>query len=353
MRVVHTDSGLGNQMLDYAEYLAIRRMNPVGDYAFETILYELPDDVPGMFSKWNGFELPRIFGLEIPLLKDVLGDAAWKRVVKRVEESRFWESGWDYSSAVLPALAAEGMVLKGEIKDAKPHMVRERAYKASVPRKALTRFLRSRYGIHVRRYMREALKTQIIRAENLKHDVFRAYDDDTYIGHSLDLHYKGFGLERLDREVREAFTFPEITDDYNSQLMEEIASCNAVSVHARRSDLLFMNNYCYEYGFFKRAIRYIGERTENPVFYFFCDEKSRGYCESHPEVFGLDFAKDAVRFVTKNTGKESFRDMQLMARCRHNVFTESSFGFWGAYLNPHADKITCAPDVTILATNSF
>ena len=50
MRVVHTDSGLGNQMLDYAEYLAIRRMNPVGDYAFETILYELPDDVPGMLG---------------------------------------------------------------------------------------------------------------------------------------------------------------------------------------------------------------------------------------------------------------------------------------------------------------
>ena len=353
MRVLHTDSGLGNQMLDYAEYLAVRRMNPGGDEVIETILYDLPDDVPGMFSKWNGYELPRVFGLEPPLLKDRLGREAWERVVGKVRESRFWESGWDYPSAVLPALKDEGIVLKNNIKDSQTHMVAERAYKSSLPRRTLTKFLRSKYGIHVRRLAREALKEQVIRAENRKHDVFKRYEDDTYLGHSLDLHYKGFGLERIEKEVREAFTFPEITDDYNSRLAEEISSMNAVSVHARRSDLLFMNSYCYEYGFFKRAIRYIRENTDRASFYFFCDENSRGYCESNPGVFGLDFKKDDVVFVTGNTGEDSFRDMQLMAMCRHNIFTESSFGFWGGFLNPHKDKITCAPDVTILATNSF
>ena len=57
MIIVHTDSGLGNQMLDYAEYIAIKKNNSDKDCYLEDILYDLPDDRPGMFSKWNGYEL--------------------------------------------------------------------------------------------------------------------------------------------------------------------------------------------------------------------------------------------------------------------------------------------------------
>ena len=53
MRVVHMDSGLGNQMLDYAEFLAIQESNPDDICYLETIIYDLPH-VPGMFSQWNG-----------------------------------------------------------------------------------------------------------------------------------------------------------------------------------------------------------------------------------------------------------------------------------------------------------
>ena len=42
MRIVHMDSGLGNQMLDYAEYLAIKEANPEGEYYIEKLIYELP-----------------------------------------------------------------------------------------------------------------------------------------------------------------------------------------------------------------------------------------------------------------------------------------------------------------------
>ena len=136
-------------------------------------------------------------------------------------------------------------------------------------------------------------------------------------------------------------------------MLEFIRGCNAVSIHARRSDLLFLNGYCYKYGFFRRAVHYIKRHVKDPVFIFFTDEKSVGWCEQNDKVFGLNFTKDQVRFVDWNKGEESCRNMQLMAECRHNIFTESTFGFWGAYLNRHPDKITCAPDPLILATHSF
>ena len=89
------------------------------------------------------------------------------------------------------------------------------------------------------------------------------------------------------------------------------------------------------------------------MFVFFTDENSVGWCEENEKIFGLNFSKDQVRFVTWNKGEDSYRDMQLMAACKHNIFTESTFGFWGAYLNQNPDKITCAPDCTMLATNTF
>ena len=54
MRVVHMDSGLGNQMLDYAEYVAICEQNKDAKCYLENLIYELPKK-DGMFSMWNGY----------------------------------------------------------------------------------------------------------------------------------------------------------------------------------------------------------------------------------------------------------------------------------------------------------
>ena len=72
MRLAHIDSGLGNQMLDYAEYLAIRRNNHDTPLYLEDFLYDLPDDRPGMFSKWNGYELDKVFGIQAPRMSQLL-----------------------------------------------------------------------------------------------------------------------------------------------------------------------------------------------------------------------------------------------------------------------------------------
>lgn len=353
MRVVHMDSGLGNQMLDYAEYMAIRRQNPDEECYLENLIYELPQK-EGMFSIWNGYELGRIFGINPPNVKSLFGEEAWQRILEHVEKSEFWKENWNYAPYITEALNAEGLKLTNLRK--KPEMPVHDSAEEGIGKKArriLTRFFQTRIGYHIKRYMRKALAPELIRAKNREYNVFRKYPSDVYIGHSFAFKYKGFGIEKMDAEIREAFRFPEIKDEKNQRMLELIHGCNAVSIHARRSDLLFLNGYCYKYGFFRRAVKYIKRHVENPVFIFFTDENSVGWCEQNEKVFGLNFKKDRVYFVNWNKGEDSFRDMQLMAECRHNIFTESTFGFWGAYLNRNPDKITCAPDPLILATHSF
>ncbi len=351
MRVVHMDSGLGNQMLDYAEYLAICSQNQDEECYLENLIYEIPHK-DGMFSMWNGYELKRIFGIEPPNIKQLFDVKAWKRILQRVEDSQFWKENWNYAPHIIKALEEEGVYLtnygkKIEVPSKKPMTLKRKI------RLFMTRFFQTRIGYHIKRHMRKLLAGRLISKANENYHIFRKYPSNAYTGHSFAFKYKGFGIERIEPMVREAFSFPAIEDEKNKEMMKVIRGCNAVSIHARRSDLLFVNGYCYKFGFFKRSVRYIKKHVDNPVFIFFTDEKSVGWCEENEKIFGLNFKKDKVYFVDWNKGEDSFRDMQLMAECKHNIFTESTFGFWGAYLNSNPNKITCAPDPMILATHSF
>ncbi len=351
MLVVHMDSGLGNQMLDYVEYLAACRCNPGKECYLENMIYELPAK-NGMFSMWNGYELENVFGIKVPNIREKFDEDAWKRILKSVEESHFWEEEWNYSPYIIEAFAKEGLYLDNFGQGA--GYIDSSVWKRkSALRHMMASFFRTAPGYHVKRLLRLALMDRLIQKNQKRYDVYKEYPDNSFIGHSLAFKYKGFQIEQLDGKIRSAFRFPQITDEENKRMEDFVHSTNSVAIHARRSDLLFVNGYCYQYGYFKRAVHYIKRRVERPAFVFFTDENSVGWCEKNEEIFGLDFKKDQVRFVTWNRGGYSYRDMQLMAECKHNIFTESTFGFWGAYLNQNPDKITCAPDCTMLATNTF
>lgn len=352
MRVVHMDSGLGNQMLDYAEYMAIRKMNPDEECYLETIIYELPDDIPGMISQWNGYELDRIFGIKPPNIKELFDQPAWDRVIEKVRASEFWNDNWNNAPIITKAINEEGIDIENMRGNTAASVQPPETFVTKI-RRLITLFFTTRIGYFIKRKMRYFLRNRIIEKENGKYNIFQKYPSNVFIGHSLDFKYKGFGIEKIDKEIREAFCFPEIVDVKNAQILEIIHNTESVAIHARRSDMLFVNWYCYRYGFFRRSVNYIKKHVKNPVFIFFCDEKSVGWCQQNEKIFGLKFNRDEVLFVDWNSGTESYRDMQLMAECKHNIFTDSSFGWWGGYLNKNPDKITCAPDPTILATHSF
>ena len=350
MLVVHMDSGLGNQMLDYAEFIAIQKSNPNEDCYLESIAYELPHK-EGMFSMWNGYELDRIFGIRMPNIKEIFTTEQWDAVLKEVEDSEFWKQNWNYAPAITQALRNQGLTLLNLGKT--PGTPINRDTMKGWFRWYVAAFFQTTLGYHLKRWMRLLFQEKLISKKVKGYDIFRKYPSDSYVGHSFAFKYKGFGIEKIDKEIRKAFQFPPIKDEKNLEMLQFVKEHESVSIHARRSDLLFLNGHCYRHGFFKRSVNYIRKNVENPVFIFFTDENSTGWCENNAAIFGIDMSKDTVRFVTWNTGEESYRDMQLMAQCKHNIFTESTFGFWGAYLNENPNKITCAPDVTILATNTF
>jgi hypothetical protein len=140
--------------------------------------------------------------------------------------------------------------------------------------------------------------------------------------------------------LRQEFTAKAPLDRKNAALAAAIDSVNAVSLHVRRGDYVndrATNRYhgiCSP-DYYQRAVDYIAAKVPAPHLFVFSDD--RRWTRSN-----LRFAVPTT-FVGANPPDCGYRDMHLMARCRHHIIANSSFSWWGAWLNPSREQIVVAP----------
>ena len=149
--------------------------------------------------------------------------------------------------------------------------------------------------------------------------------------------------EKYFKDIRniilEEFSFPLETRERFEDLCKQMQEENSVSIHIRRSDYLteqnakVYGNICTE-KYYENAIAYMDMQIENPHYYVFTDdlEWTRGY-----------FKGEQYTIVDENRGKDSYADIYLMSQCKHNVIANSSFSWWGAWLNANPSKKVMAP----------
>lgn len=354
MKVIHIESGLGNQMLSFCEYLAIKKMNPDDDIYIENIVFDIPE-CNTVVNQWNGYELKRIFGIDVPNIKQLFTNKQWENILDEIRKREFWNCKWNYGVHFTDAFRNAGLNLVNTCPDHEAPGVPEiiPPQHPSLKQRFVTwtwhNFLPLTY--YHERMMRNRAE-QILSTANYDF-LFTQSDKDLYIGQRLDFKKKNSGIERIREEIIHTFRFPSLTNPLDIEAMKRINSCNAVAIHARRGDMLGENYGLYATGYFKRAVGYIRKYTENPVFFIFTDPNSVFWCRENARILGLDVKKDDIYFVDWNKGEDSFRDMQLMAACQHQVITNSTFGWWAAYFNKNPNKITCSPFAYINTTHTF
>lgn len=144
----------------------------------------------------------------------------------------------------------------------------------------------------------------------------------------------------MEKEIREDFQFKTMPNDENQRLIEKISATNSISLHIRRGDYVQKKRYQNVYAtcsldYYKRGVEKITENFPNPVLFIFSDD-----IEWVKQNLQLPF--ECV-YVSHNTGKNSYEDMRLMSLCKHNVIANSSFSWWGAWLNNNQEKVVIAP----------
>jgi Glycosyl transferase family 11 len=140
--------------------------------------------------------------------------------------------------------------------------------------------------------------------------------------------------------IQREFTVKYAQDSKNQYISDLINKTNSVSLHIRRGDYIrnpiiaALHNIC-ELDYYDRAINYIADKVSQPHFFIFSDEP-RWVTEN----FSLKFPATVIDY---NGPSRNYEDLRLMSLCRHQIIANSSFSWWGAWLNANPEKIVITP----------
>jgi hypothetical protein len=147
-------------------------------------------------------------------------------------------------------------------------------------------------------------------------------------------------FKEIDVIIRHEFTLRDPLGPENEDMARLISSGEAVSIHVRRGDYIsdaathsFHGTCSLEY--YQKAVQMMSKTVANPCFYVFSDDIE--WCKRN-----LKFDYPMV-YVEQNGIGQAHKDLFLMSRCRHNIIANSTFSWWGAWLNPNRNKIVVAP----------
>ena len=114
-----------------------------------------------------------------------------------------------------------------------------------------------------------------------------------------------------------------------------------VSIHIRRGDYALNGHLTKKHGliaisYYKEALAYITNQIGNNIHVFvFSDDIAWVKDNLHLENIPMTYVSG------NNIPPEE--ELLLMSSCKHHVIANSSYSWWGAWLNPHTDKIIIAP----------
>lgn len=146
--------------------------------------------------------------------------------------------------------------------------------------------------------------------------------------------------------IRSDFSFKQPCIGRNVKLTNLIDNSTAVSLHVRRGDIaanpasLAFHGLC-SLDYYQRAIEHVTDRVANPTFFIFSDDIP--WARENLQL------KHSCHYVENNKGIESYNDMRLMSLCQHHIIANSSFSWWGAWLNSNPNKIVVSPKVWTVA----
>lgn len=138
--------------------------------------------------------------------------------------------------------------------------------------------------------------------------------------------------------IKKEITLKDGLDKKFDDLVEKIKNNVSVSIHFRKSDyLLEKHSSIYsnlDNNYYQKAIEIINKTTKNPLFFIFSDD--------------VNWVKNNIKlpstsvFVSNGKNKD-YEELILMSKCKNNIIANSTFSWWGAWLNKNSYKTVIAP----------
>lgn len=327
MIIVRITSGLGNQMFQYAFYRLMQEHYPETEVKADITWFHANDD-------HHGYELERIFadvsGSDFMLQKASMGQLLHVTgLIPNLMSGRAgltFEKFRRYPNRILRELTQKRCLPQRidelELCFGDKHMSAAELYTKVMHLDTSKDWYLAGFWIEEMYY-----KERLARGELQKELLFPALDASDGAVTCGQATTVGAGQAAADDGVQT-----------NIRLIEEMSQQNSVSIHVRRGD--YLTTYSSDFialgrEYYEKAAAYIEQHVESPVYYIFSDDSEFAEVE-------FKWLQNYV-VVTGNDGNNSYRDMQLMSRCKHNIIANSTFSQWGAFLNQNEGHITIYP----------
>lgn len=147
-------------------------------------------------------------------------------------------------------------------------------------------------------------------------------------------------FEQAAEAIRRDFQLKNGLTPSGAQWLRKIEAAPAVSIHVRRGDflhnpLMIAFHGTTDAGFYKAALQHVTSKAKVESVFVFTDE---------PEWVrkNLDIGRN-FEIVAGAGDAPDQEELTLMAACQHHIISNSSFGWWGAWLGRNRDKVMVAP----------
>lgn len=177
-----------------------------------------------------------------------------------------------------------------------------------------------------RKYYREHTRAYISPECLAKYSYFDGYwQSYRYVDSVLDI---------LKEEFTPNYELSEVTKN----LQRIMQSQNSVFIGVRKGDYASETAHWGSFGtdYYQKAMRYISERSDSPVFYIFSNDIQ--WCKKN-----IDWGNFQIIYREPDQQINDFEELMLMVSCRHSIIINSTYHWWGAKLNNYQNKIVIAP----------
>ncbi len=289
MIIVKFSGGLGNQLYQYAVYRLLSET-----YQNIKVKADLSDYV--LYDVHHGFELDRIFGVQE---KGLLTEASF----------------------------TEQLRVRGEM----PMVITGKLGKIlEVPAAWLNHKLRLRKAQRGELNVIEELPAEEVTSVDMVEErATQLYRQLMSLDATKDWYIRGFWqqecyLEKQLPKIRTELCFPVYHNSEDQKLVERLGEDESVSVHVRCGDYIGSVYQVLNDEYYSAAMELIAQQIRHPRYYIFSDDPERA-----KDLIGN---RDGITYMQGHQGADSWRDMQLMAACKHHILANSSFSTWAAYL---------------------
>ncbi len=139
--------------------------------------------------------------------------------------------------------------------------------------------------------------------------------------------------------IKKSFTLKSPLSPTAADISKRIANNTSVSIHIRRGDYITSPKFSKIYkilswDYYAKAIEKISTDADDPVFFIFSDDIER---------VKNNITLPSSNIIVSNNELSESEELFLMSSCQHNIIANSSFGWWGAWLNQNPSKIIVGP----------